>query len=214
MGTIRQGILGGFSGKVGTVVGGSWKGISFMRAQPKSIKNPRTEKQLSQRTKFSLALVFLKPLIHVLRTGFKPYANNQSAFNAAMSYMLANAISGDYPNYRIDFPSALISRGSLTPAMNGVAVSQDGNIVVSWDDNTGLGTAKASDKALIALYNADRNEAVTEVAGATRAAGTQVIPIPADWADEEVHIYLGFVSEDANNVATSVYLGKTTIASL
>jgi hypothetical protein len=27
MGKINQGILGGFSGKVGNVVGGSWKGI-------------------------------------------------------------------------------------------------------------------------------------------------------------------------------------------
>jgi len=27
MGTIKKGILGGFSGKVGTVVGSSWKGI-------------------------------------------------------------------------------------------------------------------------------------------------------------------------------------------
>ena len=31
MGTINQGILGGFSGKVGTVIGGSWKGITYMR---------------------------------------------------------------------------------------------------------------------------------------------------------------------------------------
>ena len=31
MGTIKKGILGGFSGKVGTVVGASWKGISYMR---------------------------------------------------------------------------------------------------------------------------------------------------------------------------------------
>jgi hypothetical protein len=30
MGTIKQGILGGFSGKVGTVVGGTWKGIHYM----------------------------------------------------------------------------------------------------------------------------------------------------------------------------------------
>ena len=31
MGTIKQGILGGFSGKVGSVIGGIWKGISYMR---------------------------------------------------------------------------------------------------------------------------------------------------------------------------------------
>ncbi len=33
MGTISKGILGGFSGKVGTVVGGSWKGIDYMRSR-------------------------------------------------------------------------------------------------------------------------------------------------------------------------------------
>ena len=34
MGKINQGILGGFSGKVGTVVGGSWKGTAYMRGLP------------------------------------------------------------------------------------------------------------------------------------------------------------------------------------
>jgi hypothetical protein len=40
MGKINQGILGGFSGKVGNVVGGSWKGIEYMRVIPASIANP------------------------------------------------------------------------------------------------------------------------------------------------------------------------------
>jgi hypothetical protein len=48
MGTIKQGILGGFSGKVGTVIGGSWKGISYMRSIPQSVKNPRTDGQVNQ----------------------------------------------------------------------------------------------------------------------------------------------------------------------
>ena len=30
MGKISQGVLGGFSGKVGNVVGGTWKGIGYM----------------------------------------------------------------------------------------------------------------------------------------------------------------------------------------
>ena len=67
MGTIKQGILGGFSGKVGTVIGGSWKGISYMRSQAQSVKNPRTDGQLSQRSKFALALDFLKPLTDIVR---------------------------------------------------------------------------------------------------------------------------------------------------
>ena len=48
MGTIKQGILGGFSGKVGTVVDSSWKGISYMRGQATrytstSHSSPKTE---------------------------------------------------------------------------------------------------------------------------------------------------------------------------
>jgi hypothetical protein len=43
MGKIRQGILGGFNGTVGTVVGGSWKGTAYMRGKAQSIKNPRTK---------------------------------------------------------------------------------------------------------------------------------------------------------------------------
>ena len=42
MGTISKGILGGFSGKVGTVIGGNWKGIDYMRSIPASVSNPRT----------------------------------------------------------------------------------------------------------------------------------------------------------------------------
>ena len=36
MGKIKTGILGGFQGKVGTVIGSTWRGESIMRALPKN----------------------------------------------------------------------------------------------------------------------------------------------------------------------------------
>jgi len=59
MGTIRKGVLGGFSGKVGTVVGSSWKGVSFMRSLPGKVKDPRTLLQLNHR-RFISARSYLK----------------------------------------------------------------------------------------------------------------------------------------------------------
>ena len=53
MGKINQGILGGFNGKVGSVIGASWKGISYMRGIAQSIKNPKTEAQVMQRDYFA-----------------------------------------------------------------------------------------------------------------------------------------------------------------
>ena len=52
MGKIKQGILGGFKGKVGTVIGASWNGISYMRGLAQSHKNPKTAAQLKQRSFF------------------------------------------------------------------------------------------------------------------------------------------------------------------
>ena len=52
MGKIKQGILGGFRGTVGTVVGSSWNGIAYMKGKPQSVRNPRTDAQVNQRTFF------------------------------------------------------------------------------------------------------------------------------------------------------------------
>ena len=49
MARISKGILGGFSGTVGTVIGGSWKGIAYMRSMPSSRKSSSTVKQKEQR---------------------------------------------------------------------------------------------------------------------------------------------------------------------
>ena len=52
MGKIKQGILGGFRGKVGTVIGASWNGIAYMRGLAQSVKNPKTAAQMQQRAFF------------------------------------------------------------------------------------------------------------------------------------------------------------------
>ena len=212
MGTIKKGILGGFSGKVGTVVGGSWKGIAYMRSLPQKVKNPRTDGQMSQRTKFALALNILKPMTPFLRTSWKLYAHKQTPMNAAMSYTLANAISGAYPDYEIDPSKVLVSRGALTPAANASAAATGGNIEIVWDDNSGVGSAKQTDKALIAIVNFAKNEAVTDTAGVERQEGTQTVALPADWFGDSVEVYLGFISEDKKEVANSVYLGSIVVA--
>jgi hypothetical protein len=68
MGHIKKGILGGFSGTIGNVVGANWKGIAYMRTRPQKIKNPRTPAQVEHRRKFAYVVNFLKPLIQRLQT--------------------------------------------------------------------------------------------------------------------------------------------------
>lgn len=211
MGTIKQGILGGFSGKVGTVVGSNWKGISYMRGRAQSVKNPRTEGQMEQCSKFALTLDFLKPITAYVRTGYKTYASKQTAFNAAMSYIVKNAISGAFPNYALDYSLALVSRGNLTQPLNANATLTSGKVTISWTDNSGQGDAQPTDVAMPLAFNTDKGEAVFSTNSATRADQSAELNFPADWVGDTVEIYLGFISADGINVANSLYLGSNTV---
>ena len=212
MGTIKKGVLGGFSGKVGSVVGASWKGIDYIRSLPASVKNPRTEGQVTQRTKFTVALEFLRPIIAYLNVGFKPYASKQSPYNAAMSYNVSNAVTGTFPDFEMDYPNALVSKGSLLGAEDASATTAAGSISFAWTDNSEVSNALSTDKAMPLAFNISKGQAVFKTNGAERSTEADTLTIPANWSGDDVEVYLGFVSNDGLLVASSVYLGQKTIA--
>ncbi len=213
MGTIKKGILGGFSGKVGTVIGGNWKGIDYMRGKAASVSNPKTEAQLDQRARFGAALKFLQPLTSFLRVGFKSYAVKMTAFNSAMSYNLNNALMGTYPDYFIDYASALVSRGNLPGALNPqVSASSPGVIEFAWTDNSQGAHAKPNDKVLLVVLNPIKQQAETVVAGNTRSIGSQVITVPDTFIGDEVQCYIAFQDERQTVLSNSIYVGAIVVA--
>jgi hypothetical protein len=212
MGKIKQGVLGGFSGKVGTVIGGTWKGISYMRGIAPSISNPQTPPQLTQRQKFSLVMGFIQPLSEFLKTGFKNYAVKKTGINAAMSYNLRNAITGVYPAQTIDYANALVSRGSLPAALNAAAAAgAAGTVVFTWEDNSDESGASTADKSLLVVYDPVKRQAVTVNELAERADGTQTVTVPDSWSGDQVQCYLSFISESGHDVASSRFAGAVTV---
>jgi len=213
MGKIKQGVIGGFSGMVGNVIGASWKGIAYMRIRPTSVANPKTEAQLDQRMRFTVTLRFLQPLTQFLKIGFKNYAVKMSPFNNAMSYNLLNAIQGTYPNYTIDYPSALVTRGNLSPALNQAAASTvAGTVLFTWDDNSDEADASPLDKNLLVVCNPEKNQAVYFNQLGTRADGTQSVTVPHSFSGDLVHCYIGFITVDGKLLSNSKYAGAITVA--
>ena len=213
MGIIKQGITGGFSGMVGNVIGGSWKGIAYMRIRPVSVANPKTDLQLDQRSKFAVTLKFLEPLTEALRTGFRNYAIRMSAFNKAMSYTIFNAITGTYPNFAIDYPNALISKGKLPQPLNQVAASTvAGTVHFTWDDNSGEIRAKSDDKTLLVVYNPAQEQAVVIAGLAERADGTQTITVPDSFSGDLVQCYIAFKAKKGDLISNSGFAGAVTFA--
>lgn len=67
MGKISHGIWGGFSAKVGSVVGSRWKNICYIRSLAARVSNPNTARQRCQRGKFCKAVGFLKSFLLIFR---------------------------------------------------------------------------------------------------------------------------------------------------
>ena len=111
MGKIKKGILGGFSGRVGNVIGGSWKGIDYMRSEATSIADPKTAKQLEQRSKFRLAVEFAKQVVPIINIGLKQYATKRSEFNYLVSKICKDW--WDDNNDKINYPLVQLSAGEL-----------------------------------------------------------------------------------------------------
>ena len=199
MGKIKQGILGGFNGKVGTVVGFSWKGKSVMRGRAQSIKKSNTAAQVAQREKFTLVSNFIQLIKDVIDVGFKKQARGMSASNAAFSYHIKNAVSGD----AINPANVLISRGSLPNVEDIVSYIDNYSVVTSWTNNGGTGGALDDDEALVLIYNPSKGETISSVLEITRDEESISINFPESWEGDSPYSYLGFMSADGKRIATS-----------
>jgi hypothetical protein len=212
MAKITESVIGVLKGKIGQVVGFTWKGIPVLRVLPGSIANPQTDKQLAQRQKWSVTMHFLKPISEFLKTGFKSYAVKMTGINAAMGYNIKNALTGTYPNIAIDYPNALVSRGNLAGALNQVAASTvAGTVHFTWDDNSGEIGASTNDKTLLVIYNPSQNQAVTVNELAERGDETQTVTVPDSFSGDLVQCYMAFINE-AGEVSNSAFAGAVTVA--
>ncbi|MDP4251936.1 MAG: DUF6266 family protein [Bacteroidota bacterium] len=213
MGTFEKGYLGGFSGKVGTAVGSSWKGLSVLRSRPpRKRRGQPSDLQLEQQAKFALMSNFLQPLTDLLNQTYSKSAGAEmSGFNKAFS-VNSEAIAGVYPAIAVDYPKVLLSKGSLPNVTAPTAASTvAGKLAFSWIDNSGADNkALISDLAFVAAYNEELKHWVFVQKAATRNAGTYTLDLTA-FSGKPVHSYIGFMSADRKKVASSLYTGQVNI---
>lgn len=210
MGRIEKGILGGFSGTVGTVVGGTWKGISYMRSKRNSTTTSFSPLQLDQQAKFSTTIKFLQPMTSLLSISFREYAVKMTGFNNAMSYTMKNAITGTYPTYEIDYATALVSRGDLPNAIAPAATATGDEVFYTWTPNVGIGKAAATDKAILVVYCPARQQCIYTTIGADRSTGAATINV-APFNGEDVHTYIAFIAANGKDMSNSFYTGDLAI---
>ncbi|MBP0904960.1 DUF6266 family protein [Mariniflexile gromovii] len=214
MGTFSKGILGGFSGKVGNVVGARWRGKDIMRSLPTRGTYAPTQAQIDQRDRFTTVIKFITPIKEILSAYFGKQQGDKSSFNLATGYHIKYALLPDpLGGYNIDYPKVLIAKGDLRGISNGAVTLDVGQtITITWDDNSGQGNAQASDGLVAVAYCEALDLFITANPAGTRDLTTVQLPLPTYWAGQQVQVWATFATADANLAATSTYLGTVTLA--
>lgn len=211
MGKVNLGIMDDVRGKVGKVVGGVWNGISYLRAIPSHVKNPNTIAQQRQRLRFKLTAELMNSLSPLLNYGFASGAGGRTPVNRAMSFNISHILTGEFPDFEIDYSKLVIARGKLTPIYDATVSGDTWRTVnFTWEDTTGTGNADADDRVMLLIIDVDKGVPVYRTEGIMREDEEAEITIPKSFTGDTFEAYLAVTRQDGSLAADSIYVGSFT----
>ncbi|TDX86158.1 DUF6266 family protein [Epilithonimonas xixisoli] len=212
MATFNKGILGGFSGKVGTVVGANWRGKDVMRSLPKPSQKEPTEKQLLQQAKFKLAVAFLQPLKTIQSQYFGSGSGVKSRVNMATSYTINEATQVVAGVPELVYNKVLITKGELTGFQNAILSTQAGGFLeLEWEDNSTQGNASPTDEVSLVSYCKDLNDFQIFESIVMRSDLIAGVTLPSFCTGKSVEVWAFLNTEKRTFASNSFYLGEHTV---
>jgi hypothetical protein len=207
MATYSDGINGNFKGKVGTVIGSSWKGIPYMKSLYHKRTIPVHEMEQQNRNKFGMAHRWLQPVTEFVRAGYKGYSSTVEGFLAAKSCLLKNSFVVDGKRMVIDPALVQVSYGDLPLPANITAVkTAPDELQITWDA-VNKNMEEAYDQIMMLVYDTENGEANYNITGQFRYLGSDTLHIRPAIPERTYHIYAAFVAADRSRQSASIYLG-------
>lgn len=201
MGIIKRGVLGGFSGKIGNIVGTSWKGLAVMKSLPLSVANPRSTGQVSQRTKFTSMSQLASALLGVLIIPYwNRFASQMSGYNLFVMQNIANAFTsvGDFVGLLLKTSPSTIG---VTPIVSGEANASTSRVTVDWIDSLSISGSLESDQAYVTIIDSDGVLLSSGMTSSTRQNAEALITLDgAITQNQHIFVYLFFVSADGKRI--------------
>lgn len=207
MARIRDGLFGGFSGKLGNIVGVFRNGSYHLRTVPARVSNPKTPEQQANRTAFGMRSRLARQLKPFIETSLS-CTEKASYRGAFISYNSGSAVQAtEEGQMLIDYPNLIVSAGRLKgPEEPSAERTPEGNIRVRWNDNSGEGNARPDDRALLLALH-EGYIAGYQLEGAARRAGQDVLELGKAARTRPVHVYLAMAAAGGKAFSDSVYLG-------
>jgi hypothetical protein len=212
MAKMLKGVFGDFSGKIGDIVGSSWKGIPVIRQAPSQRRGPFSKSQIEQQARFMLLSRFLRPLTELLKDTFQNSAARMSCFNKAFSVNTRNVI-GIYPAFRIDYANVALSSRNMAGNTIAKASSRiSGKLVFTWNYDYDGKETLATDIIFVAVYCEELARWIYIRNAAVRTARRYMLDAEV-FSGKQVQTWMGFLSANGQKVLGSRYTGPMTVRS-
>lgn len=215
MALYKNGILGAYRNKVGTVVGRIWRGRDVVAAMPKSMHNPNTDPQKKIRSRFAVIGRLAASFLNALNIGLHNiYMKRQSTAIGEFVRLNWDAVTAAGETVTIDYSSVKIAKGNLVGVMFGTAdFDTPQQVEVSFESNEEADGTSLDDKVYLLVYCPDADAAILS-APVKRSAHSVSLMVPAYWGGMKVHLW-GFAQGDGmtnkGKISNSTYIGSGNI---
>ena len=210
MAKIRKGILGPLSGKLGPVVGATWKEIPYVRQKPKKKgkKRKRTQGQIATQEKLRFMNNVLVPFHTYINIGFMHHAADKTEISAAFSANYHTAIGGIHPNLEVDYSQLIFSLGSLAMVTDVTMELIDGDsLKLTWNPNTSR-KVSSDDQLMLVVYCPELEETAGFVGGVKRNDKECLFKFSPEMVGKALEVYIIMTSINRKKIADSKYLGR------
>ena len=213
MGKIKQGILGGFKGKVGTVIGSSWNGIAYMRGQAQSFKDSKSAAQLKQRNFFREVQDLVGQLTaEQLAFLFPSAPSGMTRRNAIVQQLCADPLI-EADGKHVDLANINSLGNAPTADMPDVSIAAAGeNLTVSWDGDSDFRAEHGDEYPTIFVANVTKKKIfLVNSTAAIGTTGAQSFNVGLAAYGEATDTFSGFMLASGSKIAL-VGFGTLSVA--
>lgn len=192
MAIVQNPITGRTKKAFGTAVFSKQFGKNTMRTKPIEVRNPKTEGQMAQRSRFSTTVALVRQVLPIINEAYAGSLTKMSPFNKVTSMIVKNAFIGEPPV--LDHSKVVLCDNVGSTVSNVVVTGLDDQIMkINWEPNTQIQDELDSQLSIV-IFNCTTNEGLIFRDVCTRAEASCSFTVPVSWVGAETAVHV--VSRD------------------
>lgn len=188
MAIVQNPITGRTKKAFGTAVFSKQFGKNTMRTKPIEVRNPKTEGQVTQRTKFSTTVALVRQVLPIINEAYAGSLTKMSPFNKVTSINVKNAFIGEPPV--LDHSKVVLcdNVGSTVSSVH-VIGEADQLMKLNWEPNT-VNEDELNSLMSFVIFNCTTNEGLVFRDVSSRASGSCSFTVPVSWVGAETAVHV------------------------